>query len=71
MLYIVLLPVKADNVRRISVIHATSYSDVRELLGLPQGWLSWVSLTDREAEDILQNNNQYMTQVIYRCHRGG
>lgn len=64
MLYIVLLPVKPDNVRRLTIVHAVSYSDVVKMLGLPRGWTSWVAITDMELDNLIACPDQSITKFI-------
>lgn len=66
MLYIVLLPVKKDNVRNLAVIHAENYGEVMGLLSLPRGWMGWVSLTDIELEAVMQSPHHYVTKFIQK-----
>jgi len=66
MLYVVLMPVKPDNVRRLTMIHAQGFTDVQELLHLPQGWLSWVSFTDAEVELIFESEHNSICKMILK-----
>ncbi len=53
MLYVVLLPIKKDRIRNVAIIHSTSLTNVKNVLKLPPCWHNWVSLTDREVDDIM------------------
>ena len=64
MLYIVLLPVKSNDLRSVAVIKATNYERVREILGLPDGWNSFVSLTDIEVESVLQSEHHHKSLFL-------
>lgn len=66
MLYIVQLPIGRDNRRNLTVIHAESYVEVAETLGLPDGWQIWVSLTDSELRAIMDDKNNYVTKFLCR-----
>lgn len=66
MLYIVMLPVKTNNVRNVAVIHAVNYKAVRELLHLPDGWNNFVQITDIELEAIMQAPENYQRMYLGR-----
>lgn len=64
MLYIVMLPVKADNCRHIAFIRSNSYELVRKELNLPNGWQFFVALTDLEVEKILFVRHYSITKFL-------
>lgn len=64
MLYLVLLPVERDGIRRLSLVHAEGYADACKMLGLPQNWLSWVSVTDEELKNLMSCSEQSITKFI-------
>lgn len=66
MLYVVLMPVERDNVRRLTLIHAKSYADVRAILGLPQGWLSFIGYTDAEVQGLMSVQDSVITNVLIK-----
>lgn len=64
MLYVVLLPVKRDRIRRLAIVHAEGYADVLKMLGLSDNWQSWVSFTDYEVENMMSCPEQSITKFI-------
>jgi len=66
MVYVVLMPVKRDNIRRTVIVHAEGFQDVQELLALPIGWLSWVSCMDSEIEELLKQENTSISKILSR-----
>lgn len=66
MIYIVLMPVKSDNVHKLVITQKDSFSEVREMLGLPQAWMSWVSLAQIEIDMVLLDNQGYIEKLISR-----
>lgn len=64
MLYIVLMPVKPDNVRKLVVIQHINFAEVRKVLHLPQGWMSWVVLTQIEYDLVMLSTGEYIEKLI-------
>lgn len=64
MFYIVLMPVKADNVRKLVVTQKDSFLEVREMLDLPDGWTSWVSLTQIEIDMVMLDSEGFIEKLI-------
>lgn len=64
MLYIVLMPVKPDNIRKLVVIWSANFAEVRQILGLPQAWMSWVALTQEECKLPMLTDGKYIEKLI-------
>lgn len=64
MLYIVLMPVKAGETRRMVFIKANSFREVRVMLRLSETHTSWASVTDSQLTAIMQSPEHYHTEFI-------